>query len=58
MAPPRKIYRGSLVEGASVPSVDFSQFKVQAPRMEPSQTEQTGSRATSEELQKLIQKYQ
>ena len=36
----------------------MSQFKVQAPRMEPSQTEQTGSRATSEELQKLIQKYQ
>jgi len=30
MAPPRKIYRGSLVEGASIPSVDFSQFKVQA----------------------------
>jgi len=30
MATQRKIYRGSLVEGASIPSVDFSQYKVQA----------------------------
>ena len=36
----------------------LSQFQIQAPMQEPSKNKQIGSRATAEELQQLIQKYQ